>query len=186
MTVLSFIAALVQSLAWPLVLLVLALVFRSQVRGLLSLPVQRLKAGPVEVVFGLKLAESEALLPQLPAKLTPATHSAREELKDLAEVEPGIAVLNAHERIYQRLKEMAPTAHVPGPLPSTAYALAKVVADRGLITPETVDAIQELSGLRNLVAHGGADSVTPEAAVRYLGLVDRVLYLLRTPLPKAK
>jgi hypothetical protein len=179
MTVLGFIAALIQALAWPVVILVLALVFRSQVKGLLSLPVQRLKAGPVEVVFGLKLAESETLLPPLAAQTLPAMASIRDELKQLAEVEPGTAVLTAHDRLYERLREMVGKDDAPGPLPATAAAIAKIAGDRGGFTPELVKAIEEVTGLRNLVAHAGADSVTSEQALQYLGVVDRLLYLIR-------
>lgn len=180
MNLLAFIAALIQALAWPVVILVLALVFQSQVKGLLSVPVQRLKAGPVEVVFGLKLAESETLLPPLTAQQFPAMPSVREELKELAEVEPGTAVLTAHDRVYERLKEMVgQQVDVPGPLPGTAGAIAKIAGDRGVLTPELVKAVEEVTGLRNLVAHRGSDSVTPEQALQYLAVVDRLLYLLR-------
>ncbi len=193
MTFLGFLASMVQSfvslvqaLAWPVVILVLVLMFRSQVKGWLSAPMQRFKAGPVEVEFALKLAESETVIPPVPVHRARREREMREALKQLAEVEPGSAVLAAHERIYQRLREMVgPDANVSGPLPGTALAVARVAAARGLITQETVEAIEELTGLRNLVAHSGADAVTTDTALRYVGLADRVLHLLGTP-PRAR
>lgn len=180
MTWLGFIAALVQALAWPLVILALALVFRSPLKALLTLPVQRVKAGPVEVVFGLKLAESEALLPPVPPLRVPALPSVYEELKQLAEVEPRTAVLTAHDRIYERLKEMVgPQVKAPSPLPGTAaLAIAKIAAHEGLITPELLTAIERITELRDLVARVGPDSVTAEQALSYLAVIDRVLNLL--------
>jgi hypothetical protein len=181
--------ALVQALAWPLVVVVLAILFRPQLQRLLSVPMQRLKAGPFEVVFDHKLAETEARIAPASPPLPLATPSVREELTSVALESPGLAVLEGHERIYRRLLELVgPGAAIPipGPLPRTGLAIAKVATDRGLILPETAQAIEELTELRNLVAHGGLDAITADGALRYLGLVDRVLYLMSTPPPKAK
>lgn len=60
-----------------------------------------------------------------------------------------------------------------------AVRLARLARQAGLVTPETVKAIEGLSVMRNLAAHGSAREISSERAMEYLALVDAVLYTLK-------
>jgi hypothetical protein len=61
----------------------------------------------------------------------------------------------------------------------TSRGLASLVRERGLISDETLTAVEGLSVFRNLTAHGGGDIGTDRAR-EYLALADAVLYALRS------
>jgi hypothetical protein len=109
----------------------------------------------------------------LTSLFTPA--SVRTELAGVAATAPGAAVLAAHARIARLLGdllaesgegEMANRLSVP--------RLAHRAASKGLIPTNVAQAVQELTDLRNSVAHGAEDP-TPAAALDYLDLVDDVV-----------
>jgi len=180
---LAFVASLVQSLAWPAVVLVVMIVLRKPIGVALGRGVRRVKAGPVEVEFDQLQAEVREELarnPELAEAQVPAlTASLREELARLAEVAPRAAVLAAYERIEARLAEMLASAGVPPSSAMRGRALARLARKHDLISDETLAAIEGLSVLRDLTAHAGGD-IGVDRARSYLALADAVLYALRS------
>lgn len=181
MSTLEFIASLVKSLAWPVALLVLALLFRSQLRQMLSRQVKRMKAGPIELEWDRTLSEAEVELdqpggPRLEAGRAESGIAA--ELSGLAASSPATAVLEAHMRIENELRRITAAAEPDGAPEAGAAGLARHAGRLGLITPETVRAVEGITVLRNLAAHGRAGEVSAEQARDYLSLIDAVLYTL--------
>ena len=95
--------------------------------------------------------------------------------------------MEAYARVENELRRMLLDAGVlEGETRAGAVRLARIAAERELVTPETVRAIEGISVMRNLVAHRTADlhgrvDVTPEQARDYLALADAVLYAIRNP-----
>ena len=179
---LAFFAAVIQGLAWPVVVLVLGLVFRAQIKGLLARPLERLEVGPFKANWLRVLAEVET---QVETKATGSDASTDKPSlvpKALARTDPVAAVFAAHELIYKRLQEITGQEFGSPPLPRTAAALARDAHDRGLISTETLRAIEGITILRNLAAHGGAGEVTPDRAQEYLAQVEVLLWVLHEPL----
>lgn len=58
-------------------------------------------------------------------------------------------------------------------------ALARLARDQGLISDETLTAVDGLSVLRNLAAHSSTDEIGAERAHDYLALADAVLFALK-------
>ena len=106
----------------------------------------------------------------------------REELSRLAEIAPGAAIVTAYHRIEDRLVEMLDSPGVPSYRGVNGRTLAGVARQRGLISGETVAAIEGLSVLRDLSAHTG-DNTSTDRARDYLVLADAVLYALRSKPP---
>ena len=188
---LAFIASLVQSLAWPAAVVVIVVFLRKPIRAALSHALlRRVKAGPVELEFDQLQAEvreelarspelTEAQVP-VPASQTAAPASSlREELSPLAEVSPAAAVMEASRRIESRLTEMLDGSGEPPPRRLGIRGLARLARERGLISDETLAAIEGMSGLRNLVAHY-RDDIGVDRARDYLALADAVMYALRS------
>lgn len=180
---LQFIASLVNSLAWPLAVVVIALVFRVQIRRLMTGQLRRLRAGPVEMEFDRLLSEVgvELVAPKTTAASAGGGGSPLiDEFADVAAVSPLAAVLDGHGAVEQALRELIAQVdpdqarHNVGTARLTSTALAK-----GLITPETAKAVEGITVMRNLAAHGRANEVTPERARDYLALVDAVLFTIR-------
>ena len=181
---LEFAASLVDSLAWPAAVVVIVLLFRGRLTNLLSGPVRRLKAGPagVEIEYWeqtLAAAQQEIQgSPELTA--APTTGAGGElvdELERLIDVSPEAAVMEGFARVERELRM------VVGDQADTrsrgARALARAARQSGRISEETASAIDGLSVLRDLAAHGQAGSVGSDRARDYLALADAVLYALR-------
>ena len=200
MSWLAFAASLIHSLAWPAAVTAVIIVLRRPISAALRRGVHSVRAGPVEVVFENELAEVREELrrsPELAARAAsqfsafpllkefrlrptaalPASLSG--ELARLAEVSPRAAVLAAYERIEERLVQVLNNA---GAEPSQAVggrALARLARTHGLISDETLAAVDGLSVLRDLAAHSAADDIGVDRARDYLALADAVLYVLR-------
>jgi hypothetical protein len=187
----AFVASLVQSLAWPAAVVVIVVFLRKPIRAALSHALlRRVKAGPVELEFDqlqAEVREELARSPELteahapaPASQTAAPASSlREELSTLAELSPASAVMEASRRIEFRLTEILDGSGEPSPRRLGTRALARLARERGLISDETLAAIEGMSVLRNLVAHS-RDDIGVDRALDYLALTDAVLYALRS------
>jgi hypothetical protein len=181
--VLEFIAAMAKALAWPAAAVTVAVLFRTQLRTLLSGPARRVKAGPLEIEWDRTVAEAQVELdqPGIPPALTPATTGpVSSELAEVAERSPTAAVMEAHATIERELRQLLTTAGVAdAEQRAGAAGLARLGVQHGVVTEETLRAVEGLSVLRNLAAHGRAGEVTVERAVDYLALADAVLYAIR-------
>lgn len=184
MTVLQFIASLVSSLAWPLAVLVIAVIFRAQIRQLMSRPLRRFRAGPVEMEFDRLLSEVEVAV-ERPATAAPGEEQRSEspvieELEGLVTTSPVAAVMDAHAAVERELRDLVLEAAPDADVSRMAMGqLLRLALDHGVITPEAAKAVEGITVMRNLTAHGRANEVTVERARDYLALVDAVLYTLR-------
>ena len=185
MSVLEFIAAITKALAWPLAAVVVAVLFREQLRRLLSTgPARRMKAGPIEIEWDRTVAEAQVELdqPGVPPPLAGSMSGpVSVELVEVAERSPTAAVMEAHAVIERELRVRLTAAGVPEAEQRVGAAgLARLGMQHGVITEETQRAIEGLSVLRNLSAHGRAGDVSTERAIDFLALADAVLYAIRS------
>lgn len=182
MSWLEFIARMTGSLAWPVATAVGVFVLRQPLGRLLtSLPLKRLKAGPFEVEIDRSLAEAETAL-QAGGVMTPPPQtesSVRVELATEASRAPAVAVLEAHDAIERELRDLVGGHNLASPERGGAVRLARLAAQHGLLSEESVRAVEAITVLRNLVAHGGARKITSEQAEEYLALADAVLFAIR-------
>ncbi|MGH8897186.1 MAG: hypothetical protein ACRDZ4_09235 [Egibacteraceae bacterium] len=180
MSNLEFLASVLESLAWPAAAIVIALLFRHQLRNLLSGPMSRMKAGPFEVEWDRLLSEAETELdkPPQPGHETTLSGPLSEELAPVVTVDPTTAVLEAHARIEQELRRLLQGSTNTDSERMGAVRLVRLAADAGVVPREMVAAIEGLSVLRNLTAHGRANAVTEEQAYDYLAMAEAVLFAL--------
>ena len=184
MTTMQFIASLVSSLAWPLGVIVIAVIFRDQIRRLLTHPVSGMRVGPFEMKWDLERVEVAASVGPQPVGRVDVGGGTAASVIDLSNstvtTSPIGTVLEAHASIERELREIVTNA-VPDASVDRApiRQLLRIAAEHGLITPETVNAVEGITVMRNLAAHGQASEVTPERAEDYLVLAEAVLYTLR-------
>jgi hypothetical protein len=185
MSWLDFIASVISAVAWPLVALFALILLRQPLARLLTdRPPKRVKVGPLDVEWTREIAEAETELSAAGTPLPPGPDAASlvSELETEARKAPAIAVLEAYAVLDRELRNLVESKiDVPsdelirnGPL-----GLARLAARHGVISQETANAVQSVSVLRNLAAHGSARDVTTDQAIDYLALVDGVLLTLR-------
>lgn len=180
MSTLEFIAEMTRALAWPLAAVVVALVFRGQIKALFARAKGGLNVGPVSaswddqvqvVESNLKIT-SEAVDSTLPTKFV---NGMIDDLMNVYQQFPEAAIVVAFNRVERSLRDKLGDEFSKQ---SLRFNSVKVALERGLITEETARAINGLRNLRNLAAHGLAEDLAAERALDYLVLVDAVLYAL--------
>jgi hypothetical protein len=181
----EFVSSIVGSLAWPTAAVIAASVFRKQLRDLLGTRLHRLKAGPVEMeLFDRKLAETEAEVDPIPKPAKAAgmlPEGVAGELGSIVDTSPAAAVMEAHARVERRLREILAEAGVEETRSRSVRELARVAAEKELIPRESVRAVEGITVMRNLAAHGQGNDLTPSRAREYLDLVDAVLFSFGPP-----
>ena len=180
----TFISKAIDSLAWPVVALVLGLVFRRKLLDLLP-SIRKLKAGPVEAEFELAAKQvlanaAEATSPTIPpTEKTPDTEkpTGQETIAWLisARSDPAGTILKGWAKVdgeLFRLGHQMGTIVDPLESKNTVYHVASEI-----LPAETMRLVRELRELRNKVAHVEV-APTPDAAQDYLLAVDRVVELI--------
>jgi hypothetical protein len=182
----EFIASLIRSLAWPTVILVVALLFRSKIIELLTPAIRRFKAGPFEVEWDRAISEAEVKLEQpgltpIEASIT-LSGSLVAELGPLAKSMPSAAVMEAAARVEGELQsKVADTLSGWGfdvTAPAGLGALSRFAHKYNVISAETARAIEGLAVLRNMAVHGRAADTTAGRALDYLHLADAVMFAM--------
>jgi hypothetical protein len=177
---LTFVSSLVASLAWPVTVLALALLFRGPLRRLFDRLPKRVKAGPVEVEWPEIAAEARVALAtagEAPAQADAG--SLTERFVDLAKREPAAAVMAAWAEIEKAVRDrMAERGALSDR--DSVYLMVDLALRVGAINAGTAQAVKGLIHLRNLAAHGRADELDTEKAIDYLTLADATLYAIQT------
>lgn len=183
---LTFTTKLVDALAWPIVVLVLGLVFRRKLIELIP-TLRKLKAGPVEAEFELAtkhvLAKAEETsFPGLVDESGRVSKSETDNEQVIAKLReargnPAGAILEGWSNLDGALFRLGLQAGiVVDPLENTERVYNAVMAS-GLLPVQTVNLVRELRDLRNQVAHVKVKP-TVGAAQDYLLAVDRAIELI--------
>jgi hypothetical protein len=173
---LEFIAAV----AWPVTVLIVAVMFRAPLTDALRAAGGRVKAGPFELEWKRSVSTNEADLGLPPSISEGKIGGAAGKLDELAEQAPAAAIVEAYGRVEEALRALLsdqgqePDAHW-GPL-----SLARMAEQQGKISPETAKAIEGLDVLRNLAAHGRVEELSSERAHEFVALAQGVLYSIST------
>jgi len=174
----EFVASLVNSLAWPVAVLIVAVLFRRQLSGLLAGPLTSLKAGPLEAVWDREVAEVVAELPQPQPSATESRGGAgTNRLREIARAAPAAAVLTAFAEIEEQLQQILVDAGLDAGR-GGAVQMARRALEAGLVQPEVVKAVEGAAVLRNLAAHGRESDLDEARALDYLALTDTVSFAL--------
>lgn len=166
-------------------MLTIALVFRRPLIDVLAGQVGRMKAGPFEVEWRRAFSEIEVELGQEPVGDSlpepPGGGRIKPELDPVARRAPIAAVLEGSTRVEIALRGVLEQRRVgASDLRKGLVGLAHLAQELNVITEETANAIEGLSVLRNLAAHGQARDVSPERANEYLALADGVVYAIES------
>lgn len=184
---LTFFSNVIAAIAWPLVALVLGMVFRKKLLDLLP-AIRKFKAGPLEAEFELAAKEVRVNAAEVSShtKLTASGKSF--DLRDERSNEIVLNLLNARndpagiilEGWAKVDGELFRLGHQLGdivdPLMNTTK-LYEAVLSSNVLPEETRKLVRELRELRNKVAHVKVIP-TSDAAQDYVLAVDRVVSLI--------
>jgi hypothetical protein len=174
----------VATLAWPIFALIAVFLFRDQLGRILATagPLRRAKAGPLEMEWERQLAEAEVDIEAVGVPRPTVAPELVEDLAPVAQASPTAAIMEAYARVEAELREMLKGKGLSElEMRAGGARLARVAARYGLVSEETVRAIEGIGVMRNLAAHGQPRAISSEQALDYLVLADSVLYAIRNP-----
>lgn len=162
---LTFIAELVKATAWPVIVLIVVLVFRGELSALFG-RLRKGKIGGAEFEFEDAVAELRADSVSIPEV----------RAVDVAAVSdnPRTAVLEAWLRVEDCARTLAGAQGISPSLVAAARApvLIKAIVEKNLLSPEQVQLFHDLRRLRNQVASVREFSPSSESVVSYISLAN--------------
>lgn len=171
MNLLSFIASVIGSVAWPLTAIAVVLLLRREVVALLPF-LRKLKAGPVEAEFEVEVRElKSAAAAALPVSEPKVLEGKARRLFQLAEISPRAAVLEAWQGVEFAARR-AVLQHAGSPIPdvSSPLRILRELTQLELVSSEDIALFQDLRGLRNQATHSPDFNPSYEAVASYLQL----------------
>lgn len=183
---LNFIASIVGSVAWPVVVLALLILFRGEVVKLASALRDRIPSLASVKLAGVEAVWSSAAVHEVTREVdqnVPAGHvregdaggdrvESRDTAVRLAEIEPGAGVLFAFSAVEREVVAYLARAGVP-------WRTSPVVAlQQSALPGEVKRLVSDLRKLRNAAAHGLGD-ITRESALEYIRSARRVEEAIR-------
>ena len=165
---------LVGSVAWPLCVFVLALLFRKQLAGVLG-QLEHLKYKGLEARFRKQMdrielkvrdaglsgpAESETLIPGLPEE-------AASQIYRISDVSPRAAVSETWVMLEALISELTEQHDLSKQINAPSHTKLRALVDSGVIDESLVPILEELREVRNNVQHIPDFVVTPVEAQRY-------------------
>jgi len=191
-TWLEFLSATIGQLIWPIFVLVVVLLLKEPIKQLASNPrLKRVKAGPGGLEVELRDELEQAAKELEPAANTPAPKASTAdesvrmdfmaEMTRLAAVSPRSVVLESHAQLEKLLRNSvdAPTGDDRRPRYLSMRTLTRAATKQGLLTQQEAGALDELTFLRNRVAHEPDEEITKETALRYAELSAELALAVR-------
>lgn len=168
------------SVAWPLAVLVIAVMFRRPLTDALAAAGGRVKAGPFELEWDRGVSTvAEGLA--VPSPVSPGgIGGAAGRMDELAEESPIAAVAEAYGGVEQMLKSLLEGQGVEIDEQANVLSLALAAHKRELLSDQSLEAIQGLNVLRNLAVHGGKDNLSTDRAHEFVALAQAVMYAIST------
>jgi hypothetical protein len=170
----QFIASLVSSLAWPVAVAGIAFIFRSQLKTLLTDRLRHIEAGPIKADFDRAASKVETNLGEAGIPVP-----ARADAPSLDGLPPEMFIAEAFRLVEQELRDALEAIGEKPPDDVRADRLTQLAADRGLITPLTVNAIEGVTVMHNLAVHGPRREITAKQVDEYIVLTQGVIYAIQ-------
>jgi hypothetical protein len=174
---LTFIAEMVKAFAWPTTTLIVVIVFRRQIKTLLS-QLKKVKAGPAEAEFDRELRElaRETEDQPLPTNAVSPSSPERQKLLQLAEINPRSAVIEAWHTVEfaaRRVVEAFEPSATVRDLQSSS-ALLRSLNRHEILNRDEASLFNELRALRNQAVHVPDFSPAYDAVLNYINLALRL------------
>lgn len=177
----------IAQIAWPVAVLVVAVLYRKPLLELARGGLTRLRAGPFELAWdqarsGVERRATRKSSPRLvDAERAPGKQRSLlgPEILELADRSPREAILQAHETVRvalaRALTEAGAEVETNGLDP---LDLVREAESRGITPAQVTDAVLGLNVLANLAEHAPSHEPSAARAREYLAMTDGALYAL--------
>jgi hypothetical protein len=186
MNIFQFVSELIGSLVWPIIVIILVVLLRKEIRELLA-SITRLKYKDLEMDFQ-HLAESAKKLPPSPplSASIPTGQTSYISLEDqilgIVEQAPSAAILLAWASIETAMSSAVSRMAISpdSPLSRSAYHDLVQLKDWAGLPEEVFQTIDEMRMLRNKVAHDEKQrfQISKDGALTYVETAIRIVKLL--------
>lgn len=193
---LEFTSSVIGSLAWPVAVVVLVALFKKQILKVLDDPgsLKRLKAGPLELeYFDKTLDEVRETLqkedsaegseyPPDPTEEESVDLEFMSEMALLADLSPRSVVLESSARLEMELRELVRSKREDfrGRLKfGSILQVARLARETDLISENDLFVLQDLSRLRNAIAHDSTVQIEKMQALAFADLADQTAKAIR-------
>ena len=157
--------------------------FRKPIVTALASAAGHLRAGPFEMAWEQALSTVEQEIDQRPTRSQGDLGDVGGRLGELADASPAGAIVEAYGRIEASLRNLVEKHGVDGIEDAwSVHRLADLAYGHNFITAETMQAIEGLSVLRNLAAHGRGGDLSAQRAREFVALADGVVFAINAGL----
>jgi hypothetical protein len=186
MDVYSFISAIIDSLVWPVVILVVFFVLKKPLSQLL-LGLNKLRYNNLELDFGMELAKLEKTLEkQINTKEINIKSEIKDEkeieIKAVAEINPSRAISMAWSMVEQEIVTTINRLAISPNFPAYNSILTNInlLLDNNLVDEHTYAAINEFRVIRNKVSRSyGREQKTYLEAIKYYEIAVKFINHLK-------
>ncbi len=171
MSELEFIAKIIESIAWPISIILLMLILKNPIRKLIPL-LSKLKYKDIEMQFGRDISRlSEKVnyeLSEVPNR--PETDDLRDRVLKLIQVSPKSAIIEVWRSMESCIIEKSTKNNLDldRNLLRKPIKLAETLLRKYLINESQFVIIEDMRKLRNEVVHYDKKEITAENAIEYL------------------
>lgn len=134
-------------------------------------------------------ADLERLRSEVEAELDATSHdpgAVTSDIADLAKRVPAAAIIEAQMRIERDLREALQSVDEQPAKGDDGSVLAQRAYERGLVTAETLNAIEGATVMRNLAVHGPRQEISVKRGEEFVAIANAVRYAIRQNLKQFK
>lgn len=168
------------TVAWPVAIVVVAVLYRPLLTSLLNGGLRSVRAGPFELAWEqTRSATGSPADMERPQSATPRSISSLTppRIGSLIDTDPRQAILEMYEVVRRGLRRGLAEAGVDPDEEADALELCREGERAGLFPPRVTDAVMGLNVLRNLALHApGGEQLRPERAREYVAMAEGALY----------
>ncbi len=181
----ELIASLVKSLAWPVTVLIVLLVFRKPVAAFLQ-RLKRIKYGEFEAEAEAEVRAIERIISERPIPVPVpeaiAPSPVLQYYRTVAAFSPRAAVMEAWATFEATAQAAAIKRQILKPNePFVFPAIFDKLLNAGFLQPNEVAALVRARELRNRVVHAPGQEIGADTALRYAALLQGIAERLKTP-----
>jgi hypothetical protein len=174
----KLVTTMFMALAWPVVVLVVALAFRTYIAEIIG-RATGIEWGSFKVSFERKLENAEERATQI-AEFAAIPNEWAEQLLPTDNLPPDYLILEAWRRVEATIVQLAERAEVSLNRGRSPLFLVRNLRSRGVIDGQTSALIDDLRALRNVAVHPEAGPpISREQAIRFRDLAELVINRLR-------
>ncbi len=186
MNALEFFSSIIQSLAWPISIILIIIILRKPISELVK-GINKVKYQDLEIDFGKKLDNIDVKISKNnKIKITKKYSKSEEveEIETIALISPKSAIIMAWTLVEKEIQEAINRLAISPDYPPYNSSLKNIelLKDNNLIDNETINAIEEMRKLRNIAAHAVdyEKKITSTEAIKYYGIAQEVVIILQS------